>query len=490
MQGNVVEPTSRLLAGQQSKTAETAPSEPSTPGTEDAAALDRDPPSAKALSGMAEQAARPMEPARPADTLKTLTSALREQESSELWNDWARAALACGDPGLAESGYRRALELEPSHRQAAINLAALLLAQGRRDDVIPILCSSTGRQLTADEARALQHLAERAQMAKQPDTVAGSTEGSTHPHDPAAGTDTRPGASDLPASVIIPVWNQLQYTRQCVAALQKNTADRLYELIFIDNGSTDGTPEFLSTLEGNVRILRNPENRGFGNACNQGADLSRRPYLVFLNNDTAPHPGWLEALLALAKSDPAIGAVGSKLLFPDGRLQEAGARVSQDGSGWPFGRGGDAAAAIYNRPCEVDYCSGAALLVRREAFQKLGGFDPQFAPAYYEDTDLCFGLRNLGLKVMYCPASQVTHFESKTAGLRLDTGLRRYLLLNRPKFAAKWAKALARHDPSPASTRHAEFALAQAAVGQPMEQDRHIRPPSAQDIFQPPAGGV
>jgi GT2 family glycosyltransferase len=255
-------------------------------------------------------------------------------------------------------------------------------------------------------------------------------------------------AYEIPASIVIPVWNQLEYTRSCLAALRANTADHLYEVVLIDNGSTDGTPEFLATLDGKVRVVRNSENLGFGHACNAGARIARGQYLVFLNNDTAPQPGWLEALLAMAESDPAIGAAGSKLLFPDGRLQEAGARVSRDGLGWPFGRGGDPEAAIYNRSCEVDYCSGASLLVRREAFWKLGGFDLRFAPAYYEDTDLCFGIRRLGLRVMYCPASRVTHFESQTAGTDIITGLRRYLILNRPKFVAKWADELVRRDSS------------------------------------------
>ncbi len=262
--------------------------------------------------------------------------------------------------------------------------------------------------------------------------------------------------SDLPSqdqpplcSIVIPVFNKIEYTRRCLEQVLKITPEHLYELIVIDNGSTDGTAEYLAALKGRVRVLTNVENLGFVDACNQGASVARGRYLVFLNNDTLPLNGWLEALLGMAERDPAVGAVGAQLIYPDGRLQEAGGIIFSDGSGWNFGRFGDPRDPAYQLPVEVDYCSGAALLVRRELFQHLGGFDRRYAPAYYEDADLCFAIRSLGYKVMYCPEARVVHFEGITAGTDLSDGFKRYQAINREKFVSKWSAELARQDPPP-----------------------------------------
>lgn len=262
-----------------------------------------------------------------------------------------------------------------------------------------------------------------------------------------------PAGSGAPlCSLVVPVFNKVEYTRQCVEHLRKSTPDDLYELIFVDNASTDATAEFLASLQGRVKVLTNAENLGFVDACNQGAAEARGRYLVFLNNDTAPLSGWLEALVAQVEAEPTVGAAGSKLVYPDGRLQEAGGLIFRDGSGWNFGRFSDPLDPAFAVPAEVDYCSGAALLVRRELFERLGGFDRRYAPAYYEDTDLCFGLRSLGFKVMYCPASTVIHFEGITAGTDLSTGFKRFQAINQEKFVAKWADALAQQDSPPTET--------------------------------------
>jgi GT2 family glycosyltransferase/2-polyprenyl-3-methyl-5-hydroxy-6-metoxy-1,4-benzoquinol methylase/glycosyltransferase involved in cell wall biosynthesis len=253
-------------------------------------------------------------------------------------------------------------------------------------------------------------------------------------------------------SLVIPVFNKVEYTQQCLEKLREGTPESLYEVIVVDNASTDATPAFLSNLTGRVKVITNTENRGFVDACNQGAAVAEGRYLVFLNNDTAPLPGWLEALVAMVEGDPAVGAAGARLVYPDGRLQEAGGLVFRDGSRWNFGRFSDPLDPAFSVPAEVDYCSGAALMVRKELFERLGGFDRRYAPAYYEDTDLCFGLRSLGYKVMYCPTSTVIHFEGITAGTDLTSGFKRYQTINREKFIAKWAGALAKQDPPPSET--------------------------------------
>ncbi len=251
------------------------------------------------------------------------------------------------------------------------------------------------------------------------------------------------------ASIIIPVYNQKEYTIQCLDALKKYTQEDLYEVIIVDNCSTDGTHDYLMDIEGSVKVVTNRENQGFTIACNQGAREASGKFLVFLNNDTKPLKGWLTALLDTFKLGDDIGAVGSKLIYPDMKLQEAGGIIFSDGNGWNFGRGDLSDKVQYNRLVEVDYCSGASLAVRRDLFETVGGFDEMYAPAYYEDTDLCFTLRERGYRVFYQPESEVIHCEGKTAGTSTGSGFKRYQIINQEKFRRKWAHRLKDQGPSP-----------------------------------------
>jgi glycosyltransferase involved in cell wall biosynthesis len=197
-----------------------------------------------------------------------------------------------------------------------------------------------------------------------------------------------------------------------------------------------------------VRVVENAENRGFVDACNQGAELARGRYLVFLNNDTVVLPGWLAALVETAERDVSAGAVGSLFLYPDGRIQEAGSVIWSNGETFRYGWGRSPEDRRFTFAREVDYCSGASLLLRRELFEQLGGFDQRYAPAYYEDTDLCMGVRSLGYKVVYQPASRLYHFEGATAGTDPRAGYKRFQVINRDKFYDKWRAVLARdHHP-------------------------------------------
>ena len=247
------------------------------------------------------------------------------------------------------------------------------------------------------------------------------------------------------ATVVIPVFNHLDETLRCLHAIATTWFETLpVEIVVVDDASTDRSPEILADLPG-IAYLRNHENAGFVRSCNAGARHARGRYLCFLNNDTVVHKGWLDHLVATAERDARIGAVGAKLLYPNGRLQEAGGIIWRDGSGCNYGRNADPADARYNYERDVDYCSGAALLVRKHLFEELGGFSEAFAPAYYEDADLCFAIREAGYRVIYQPKAEVVHIEGATSGTQLDSGVKRYQRINRPKFEEKWHSQLALH---------------------------------------------
>jgi GT2 family glycosyltransferase/glycosyltransferase involved in cell wall biosynthesis len=243
--------------------------------------------------------------------------------------------------------------------------------------------------------------------------------------------------------IIIPVHNKVEFTIKCVKSILANTKCVSYEIIIVDNASTDNTEIlFKNFIHPNIKYIRSPINLGFVGGCNLGAMYASGDYLVFLNNDTEVRKGWLKALLDTFENNDDCGAVGCKLVYPDGKLQEAGGIIFSDGSGWNYGRGMDPNDPKFNFVREVDYCSGAALMVRKDLWDQIGGFDDRFAPAYYEDTDLCFEIRRRGYKVYYQPKSVVVHHEGVTAGTDITSGFKRYQLINREKFCEKWKEEL------------------------------------------------
>lgn len=262
--------------------------------------------------------------------------------------------------------------------------------------------------------------------------------------------------SDEPhASIVIPVYDAFDHTLACLDAIREQAGERPFEVIVSDDGSVDATRELESVVAG-VRVVRSPSNRGFIDACNRGAAASRGEFLVFLNNDTLVSERWLEQLLAPFE-DPEVGLVGAQLVYPDGRLQEAGGIVFSDGSAWNHGRGDDPAHPKYAFRSDADYCSGACLAIRRELFLGLGGFDTRYAPMYYEDVDLAFAVRAAGRRVVYQPAAKIVHAEGGTAGSDPGRGAKRYQARNREILVEKWAEALAAQpDPrtSPDAARH------------------------------------
>jgi len=244
------------------------------------------------------------------------------------------------------------------------------------------------------------------------------------------------------ASVILPVFNNFLYTFNCIKSLLENTDDVEYEVIVIDDASTDNTRDVLKDIP-NIRLIVNKENLGFIQACNIGSGIAKSDYLVFLNNDTKVTKGWLKALLEPAQEDRSVGIVGAKLVYPNGKLQEAGGIVWSDGSAWNYGRNDDPEKPEYNYLREVDYCSGACILVRKDLFDRVDGFDIRYSPAYNEDSDLAFTLRSLGYKTVYQPRAEIIHFEGTTSGTNITEGIKKYQEINRGKFMEKWKTILA-----------------------------------------------
>ncbi len=247
-------------------------------------------------------------------------------------------------------------------------------------------------------------------------------------------------------SVVIPVHNQFSYTYDCLKSILAAPPTRTFEIIIVDDCSDDETLFGALVFAGGVRLVRNTKNLGFVRTCNAGAALARGKYLFFLNNDTLVKPGWMDELVETFEQVPNIGIAGSKLLFADGKLQEAGGIIWRLGDGWNWGRNRDPGEPAFSYLRDADWVSGAALMIERSLFDELKGFDEYYAPAYYEDTDLAFRVRALGKRVVVQPASTIVHLEGVSAGT--DTsgpGMKRFQVVNHAKFYRRWKDTLITH---------------------------------------------
>lgn len=245
-------------------------------------------------------------------------------------------------------------------------------------------------------------------------------------------------------SIVIPVYNQFEFTYHCVESIIRNSGEITYEIIIANDCSTDLTTQIDSILPG-VRCITNERNLRFLLNCNNAAKYAKGQYILFLNNDTQVQSNWLEPLVTLIESADDIGMVGSKLIYPDGLLQEAGGILWKDGSAWNFGYRQNANAPQFNYVKQVDYISGAAIMLSRALWEEIGGFDENFAPAYCEDSDLAFTIRKMGYRVMYQPLSVVVHFEGISNGTDTSSGQKHYQVVNSRKFREKWAEELNKH---------------------------------------------
>jgi GT2 family glycosyltransferase len=215
-------------------------------------------------------------------------------------------------------------------------------------------------------------------------------------------------------SVIIPVYNRASMTRQCLSTLLNQPAEVDYEIIVVDDGSRDSTPRLLAGYGDRLRVVTHTTNRGFSSGCNDGAAIANGEYLIFLNNDTLPLRGWLDALVRYADAQPAA-MVGGKLLFPNDTIQHAGVTISQDRYPRHLYAGFPADHPAVNRSRRMQIVTAAAALIRHRVFDEMGGFDTAFMNGY-EDVDLCLRLNERGYEVHYCHEAELYHFESVSEG--------------------------------------------------------------------------
>jgi O-antigen biosynthesis protein len=263
--------------------------------------------------------------------------------------------------------------------------------------------------------------------------------------------------TDPVVSVVMVTHNARDWTERALRALADNT-ELPYELIVVDNASTDGTRELLAGFDGATVIL-NDENRGFGAANNHAAARAFGRHLLFLNSDVLVSRGWLTPLVETLE-DAHVGAVGPRLLNPDGSLQAAGALLARSGATTVYGYGDDPDDSEYAFRREVDYLSGACLLVQRSAFDEVGGFDPVYGLGYFEDADLCLALAARGYRVVYEPRSTVTHALGASGG---NQALANLALRNRSIFRRRWEHVLASRPLSPLQTRPGRILAARDA---------------------------
>jgi GT2 family glycosyltransferase/glycosyltransferase involved in cell wall biosynthesis len=245
-------------------------------------------------------------------------------------------------------------------------------------------------------------------------------------------------------SIIIPVFRKVEFTLSCLESIAENTDDSSFEILVVDDCSGDGSISFLKQIK-NIRVIENKTNLGFLRSCNYGAEFAQGKFLYFLNNDTLVKSGWLNELVKTFDNFPNVGLAGSKLIYPDGSLQEAGGIIWKDGSAWNFGRNQDANDPKFNYAREVDYISGASILVPKVLFNKFGGFDERYVPAYCEDSDLALTLRNAGYSVIYQPLSEIVHFEGITSGTDTASGVKSFQVTNLKKLFDKWSNFFLDH---------------------------------------------
>ena len=248
-----------------------------------------------------------------------------------------------------------------------------------------------------------------------------------------------PEVAEPRVSVIIPAHNKVNVTYYGLCALLVAHNKASFEVILVDDASTDETAEIESLVSG-IRVIRNAEPQRFIRACNAGVAEARGEYVVLLNNDTEPTVGWLDALIDAFERFDNVGLVGSKLLYPDGTLQDAGGIIWGTGNPWNYGNRANPWDPRFCYARQADYLSGAAMMTTRAIWDHVGGLSSYLEPMYFEDTDFAFKVREAGFTTWFVPSSVVYHFEGMTSGTDTAKGFKRFQEVNRPKFKRRWAR--------------------------------------------------
>lgn len=257
----------------------------------------------------------------------------------------------------------------------------------------------------------------------------------------------RPHDDKIEISIIIPCYEQLEYTIHCLQSLSENPSRVNCEIIVINDASPQDDYTLLNTIPG-LQLIHNKINLGYLESCNKAATTAKGSFLYLLNNDTYITPGSIDHLFDTFSRQPNAGLVGSKLMYPSGILQEAGGIVWRDGTAWNYGRYKIGHEPRYNYLRSVDYCSAASVMIPRDLFISLGGFDTIYKPAYYEDTDLAMKVRQSGREVLYQPKSEVIHFEGISHGTDTNQGFKKHQLINQDTFRTRWKEKLSNHRPN------------------------------------------
>ena len=244
-------------------------------------------------------------------------------------------------------------------------------------------------------------------------------------------------------SVIIPAHNKVEVTYYGLCALLAAHNKASFEVIVVDDASTDETAA-LETIVSGITVIRNAEAQRFIRACNAGVAAARGEYVVLLNNDTEVTVGWIDALLDAFGRFDNVGLVGSKLLYPDGTLQDAGGIIWGSGNPWNYGNRANPWEPRFCYARQADYLSGAAMMTTKAIWDQLGGLSDYLEPMYFEDTDFAFKVREAGYSTWFVPSSVVYHFEGMTSGTDTTSGFKKYQEINRPKFKRRWVRDYAR----------------------------------------------
>ena len=250
-----------------------------------------------------------------------------------------------------------------------------------------------------------------------------------------------PLAIEPEVSIIIPVHNHIETTLDLLNTFRFNSDAVKFEIIIVDDASTDATPNILEKIRG-INVLTQENNVGYLLATNSAIKYCKGKYICLLNNDTIPESGWLDALVRTLKMNPDVAIAGSMLVSSDGMVAEAGSQIFRNREIWNLGRWAERGSALFNFTREVDYCSAAAILVDGEFLRSINGFDERYAPAYFEDTDLAMQAWKQGRKVVYVHDSVVHHIEGLSHGKKTSTGLKAFQVINKKKFWQKWEKSI------------------------------------------------